>query len=312
MKRASLISICSFGAVVAACQTTDQLPGHDAGPWTATDGGPSSLDGGADGGATIYSGVVLAKTTQGADGGTCSAYADFVAGPLPALDPCAADGISEGSCCCSFGITTSLPVRPPDIGTITVSPIDLLDAPTPLVTLTPFAADRAGPGYLFQWTWDLGLAWYQIPGGYPQTSSRPWSPGSSLAVDAPGHDLPAISVVLRTGAPLAGVTPSLDAAVAIDRSQDLQLTWTPDQTPDELVLLALRQISSNGVLGCFCAAPDSAGSLTVPAGVLGQYDTDQNSCTFELERLTTSTVQNGKAKVDLVGATALETTATFQ
>jgi hypothetical protein len=204
-------------------------------------------------------------------------------------------------------------VRPPDIGTITVSPIELLDAPTPLVTLTPFAADRTGPGYLFQWTWDLGLAWYQLPGGYPQTSSRPWSPGSSLAVDAPGHDLPAISAVLRTGAPLAGVTPSLDVgAVAIDRSQDLQLTWTPDQTPDELVLLALRQLSSNPVLGCFCAAPDSAGSLTVPAGVLGQFDTDQISCTFELERLTTSTVRNGNATVELVGATALETTATFQ
>ncbi len=307
MRRASLISLFSFGAVVAACQTTDQLPGHDAGRWT-------TIDGGADGGATIYSGVVLAKTTQGADGGTCSAYADFVAGPLPALDPCAADGISEGSCCCSFGVTTSLPVRPPDIGTITVSPIDLLDAPTPLATLTSFAAGRAGPGYLFQWSWDLGLAWYQIPGGYPYASSRSWSPGSSLAVDAPGHDLPAISAVLRTGAPLAGVTPSLDVApVAIDRSQDLQLTWTPDQTPDELVLLALRQISSNGVvLGCFCAAPDSAGSLTVPAVVLGQYDTNQISCTFELERLTTSTMRNGNATVELVGATALETTATFQ
>jgi hypothetical protein len=77
-------------------------------------------------------------------------------------------------------------------------------------------------------------------------------------------------------------------------------------------LLALRQITPSSVTACFCAAPDSAGSLTVPAYVLGQYAPVQSSCTFELERLTTLTVQYGNTTVAFVGATALETAATFQ
>ena len=262
------------------------------------------MDGGAD--ATVfYSGVVLAKATQGADGGTYMAFADFIADRIPPLE-----SQPPGSCSCTLDASAPLFTRPPDVGTITVAPIDLLTVPPPLATLMPFGPSLDYPG--FQGTADLGLDWYRRPGGYPYADSLAWSPGSSLVVSAPGHDVPGFSATLLTGAPLAGVTPSFDGPVAIDRSQGFQVSWTPDQTPNELVMLTIRQIAPGSETACFCVAADAAGDLLLGADVFFEYATNQLSCSIELERFTLSTVQDGSVTIELVGATALQTTATLQ
>jgi hypothetical protein len=291
-------------AAIAACQANDQISGRDAGRRTGTDAGATPMDGGDD--ATVfYSGVVMAKATQGADGGTYMAFADLVAERIPPLELQA-----PGSCNCTQDVSAALFTRPPDVGTITVAPIDLLTVPPPLVTLTPFGPSLDYPG--FQGTADLGLDWYLRPGGYPAAYSLPWSPGSSLVVSAPGHAVPGFSATLFTGAPLAGVTPSFDGPLAIDRSQGFQVSWTPDQTPNELVILTIRQIAPGAETACFCVAADAAGDLLLDADVSFQYATNQLSCSIELERFTLSTVQDGSATIELVGASALQTTATFQ
>lgn len=118
---------------------------------------PTAVDDGADGSPSSYSGVILATVTQGADGGTYNAFADFVAGSIPTLAELAA-----GRCSCSFGISTPFPARPRNVGTITLSPIDLLGVLPPLATLTPFGPGLDPPA--FQETSDLGPAWYLIPG----------------------------------------------------------------------------------------------------------------------------------------------------
>ena len=291
-------------AAIAACQANDQISGRDAGHWTGTDAGATSMDGGADATA-FYSGVVLAKATQGADGGTYMAFADFIADRVPPLE-----SQPPGSCSCTLDASTPPVTRPPDVGTITVAPIDLLTVPPPLVTLMPFGPSLDYPG--FQGTADLGLDWYRRPGGYPYADSLPWSPGSPLVVSAPGHDVPGFSATLLTGAPLAGVTPSFDGPMVIDRSQGFQVRWTPDQTPNELVMLTIRQIAPAAETACFCVAADAAGDLVLGEDVFYPYATNQLSCSIELERFTLSTVQNGSATIELVGATALQTTATLQ
>jgi hypothetical protein len=303
MRRAGFLVLIPLAAI-GACQTNDQIFGRDAGRRTGTDSGATPMDGGAD--ATVfYSGVVLAKATQGADGGTYMAFADFVADRIPPLE-----AQPPGSCSCTFDVSAPLYRRPPDVGTITVAPIDLPAVPPPLVTLTPFGPSLDYPGA--QGTADLGLEWYLKPGGYPYADSLAWSPGSSLVVSAPGHNVPGFSATLLTGAPLAGVTPSFDGPVAIDRSQGFQVSWTPDQTPNELVMLTIRQIAPGAEPACFCVAADAAGDLLLGADILLQFATNQISGSIELERFTLATVQDGSTTIELVGATALQTTATIQ
>jgi hypothetical protein len=258
------------------------------------------MDGGAEA-PVFYSGVVLAKATQGADGGSYMAFADFVSDRIPPLES------QAPGCGCTLDVSAPLFTRPPDVGTITVAPIELLTEPPPLVTLTPFGPSLDYPG--FQGTADLGLDWYLRPGGYPSADSLAWNPGSSLVVSAPGHDVPGFSATLLTGAPLAGVTPSFDGPVAIDRSQPFQVSWTPDQTPNELVMLTIRQIAPDAEAACFCVA---AGDLLLGPDVFFQFATNQLSCSIELERFTVSTVPAGSATIELVGATALQNTATLQ
>ncbi|HEY6477285.1 MAG TPA: hypothetical protein VI456_11940 [Polyangia bacterium] len=303
---ASLVLLLPLAAI-SACQPDDEISGHDAGRRTGTDAGATPIDGGADATA-FYSGVVLAKATQGADGGTYMAFADFVEGQIPTLE-----SLPAGSCSCTVDVGAGLVRRPPDVGTITVAPIDLpaASAPAPLATLTPFGPSLDFPGG--QGTADLGPDWFVTPGGYPYADSLAWSPGSSLAVSAPGHDAPGFSAAILTGAPLAGVTPSFDGPpLAIDRSQPFQVTWTPDQTPNELVMLTIRQIAASAETSCFCVAADTAGDLILGADVVSQYATNQVSCLIELERFTLTTVTNESATIELVGATALQTRATFQ
>lgn len=124
--------------------------------------------------------------------------------------------------------------------------------------------------------------------------------------------MPGFGAALLTGAPLAGVTPSFDGPVVIDRSQGFQVSWTPDQTPNELVMLTIRQIAPGAETACFCVAADAAGDLFLGADVFFQYAADQLSCSIDLERFTLQTAQDGNATIELVGATALQTTATFQ
>jgi hypothetical protein len=153
-----------------------------------------------------------------------------------------------------------------------------------------------------QGTWDLGAQWWAYPGVYPDADSGAWNPGDALRVSASGGEVAPFSGTLQTGALLSGVTPAIGTTpLVIDRTQDLQVSWTPEGRAGENVLLAVQQFTASGGLTCYCEAADPAGRVTVSATLLGQFDTQQPSGRIRVERLITSTAPCANATIDLVG-----------
>ena len=311
------------GVLVAACGAADGLtptgPSNAGGKDGGRDAGPvpdAAATGGSDasaGGDPTIAGVVLAKVTQGSTANSFNAYADFKLGAsLDITGTGTTDDAGAGSCGCLSGNATPWPARPPDAGRLTLGGGDGL---SPLAALTPFPfrSDGGVSTGQFQGTSDLGLAWSVWPGDYPVVDSRPWNPGDALSLSGDGDDVAAFSTTLQTGALLSSVTPSLLApSITIDRTRDFQISWAPDPQEGGAVLLILRQITTNSLTTCFCAVPDSVGALTLDETLLAGYSADQLSCSIELERLVDHTFQVGRATIDLVGAVAQATAATFE
>jgi hypothetical protein len=229
----------------------------------------------------IYSGVVLAMITQDQAATSYVSRAVFTTGPRPAIGGCP-------NCCCGVeerGLP--LPGKPPDAGRITIA--------APAGATTVATLDYSGNLYGMS---DLGWPWSVPLSDYAPVDSQPWSPGDSLRVLAAGNEVESFAGVLRTGPPLAGITPPIGPSpVIVDRSQAFEVSWTPEGNGDATVLLRLPRSGSV----CYCDAPDSAGRLVVDANLLSTLSVGQNG-KITLARLTISTVTSGNATIDLVGA----------
>jgi hypothetical protein len=289
-----------------ACSTPSALQ-LDAGAPSNTANAPDA----GDAGVAIYHGFVLAKTTQGAASDSFAAFADFASGGTPFdWTGQVGDHPVAGGCACVQGIATPDPFQMPDAAAITIT------GPTGGVVarLDPSGVivDGGTVSSTLHGTSDLGSLWYVFPGDYPYVDAAPWSAGEVLQVTAPGAAVHGFSGALRAGGRLAVRTPSLGnaAPLVIARDRDLQLSWTPDAIAGETVLLGLRQVALDSIVSCFCAAPDQSGTLALPATLLALYAADPGSCNLELERLNVTTVSSGNATIQLVGATAVATTAT--
>ncbi|HJX52801.1 MAG TPA: hypothetical protein VJ801_08555 [Polyangia bacterium] len=239
----------------------------------------------------MYSGVVLAMITHDEVTTSCVSRAVFTTGPRPAIGGCP-------RCCCGVeerGLP--YPVKPPDAGRITIA---AAAGATTLATLVPWAfVDGYGKFYGMS---DLGWSWFSPLSDYGPVDSQPWSPGDALRVVAAGNEVESFSGALQTGAPLAGIMPPIGPSpVVLDRSQDFEVSWTPEGKGDATVLLSLPRSGSI----CYCDAPDSAGRLVVDANLLSPLSVEQNG-KIKLARLTISTVASGNATIDLVGAVIQE------
>jgi hypothetical protein len=99
--------------------------------------------------------------------------------------------------------------------------------------------------------------------------SVPWVGGDSLKVTGTGGAFPAFSVTMQQPDDLAGLTPNPQgAAVHVSRSSALTATWTPSASPSG-VGMVFSLSSDAGVI--LCLSEDSAGSVTVPASLLGNF-----------------------------------------
>ena len=288
-------------------------------------GGGGTLDAGAsdaagDSGASgaggtapaPYHGVVLAFAAQGGGPDTFAAFADFQPGsdPFPWVAQ-VGDHPVGGSCACLQGIATPSPFGMPSPGTIAISgPNDGLVA-----RLDPYQVTTDGGTWSTSYssTSDLGSVWYAYAGSYPFVGAAAWRPGDTLAVSASGGSVPAFSGEVVAGAWLAGVAPSLsNGSLVIPRDSDFQISWTPDTLAGQTVLLAVTQIALDSLVSCFCAAPDQAGAVTLPASLVDLYASDPMSCGVQLERLNVSQLTLAQGTIQLVVATAVQGTATVQ
>ncbi len=302
----------NFGATGTGGATDNDAsaPNGHGGAGGVAGGGSGGGSGGA-GGAT-YHGFVLAKALQGDSADTFRAFADFAVGGVPFG---LTDGVGEqptaGGCACIRGIATPDLFHMPDAGPITITgPADGVLArlgPSPVIF------DGGTSSSSLQGTDDLGAGWYVFPADYAYVDASPWSAGDTLDVTAAGASVTAFTGTLHAGSRLSGVSPSLGAGpLIIPHDHDFEVSWAPDSVTGETVLVGLRQVALDSLVDCFCAAPDEAGSLTMPAGLLALYTADPQSCILQIERLNVSTVASGNGMVQLIGAFAAAAAATVQ
>lgn len=247
---------------------------------------PGAAGGQSEGGAVseaTYAGAVLALQTERAGAVTYGARAVFTTGPRPTIGGCP-------QCCCSRtkrGLP--FPIKPPDARDITLLPADDSTALATLVA-DPFEDGNGS----FHGMLELGWSWFAPLSNYALVASQPWSAGDTIEVLAQGNEVEAFSGLLRAGAALRGVTPSIGSSpVVIDHAQPFEISWTPASNSDAIVLLGLP--NADGI--CYCDVPDSAGTLVVDSTLLSAVSGE-----ISLARLTVSNVASGNASVDLVGS----------
>jgi len=253
---ASTIGACG-GRTTAPWQTAPDNAA-DSGADSATDS-PSAEDGTAadaapgceddasgiavGDGAQPYVGAVVASSSPNG-GGLLSAGFPFF-GWWPATT-----GTTGATCGCSGGIPDPAPSS--SAGDITVK----TGTPCgPLLALLPFDTSS-------------GFAEYT-------QAHVSWTPGDAFAVSAPGDpaQVHAFAGMLQTGVPLADLSPPIGPSaqnIVIPLNQPLVVSWKPEGQPGESVAVSLEQSTSSSVERCTCVAPDSAGTLTIPADILSK------------------------------------------
>jgi hypothetical protein len=239
--------------------------GGEGGPPTdggnVSEGGNGGGDAGEGGtqGNGYFGKVVFEQYNQGANVYTY-VFAKFApAGSLASATACPTGAITSGACCyVSSGA---------DAGA------DLVSAGTLDIT-------------------DNGLsiqAMPYVPGGYA-TYSTPqalWFASDALGAIAPGDTIPAFSSVVTAPEVLAGVVPAQGSTAQVSVSAPWTVTWTAGAAGSKVAASVLT--SGDGHI--VCVADDSAGTMTVPASLLGHFkSTDVGTLAIARVALRTITV----------------------
>ncbi|HWA78257.1 MAG TPA: hypothetical protein VG937_38240 [Polyangiaceae bacterium] len=294
--RSWLPFVVALIAGVTACGQTTNTP-HGSGAQSeqseggsgGASGGSGGKTGGGAGSEATYAGAVLSMVTEREATRSYVARAIFTAGTRPSIGGCP-------QCCCrSTDRGLPIPIKPPDAGDIAILATDGTSA---LATLVPERFED-GRG-VFHGMIDLGWSWFAPLSDYALVPSEPWNGRDTLRVLAEGNEVEAFSGSLRAGTALGGVTPPIGSAPVIaDHTQPFTVSWTPGGDADATVLLGIPNASGL----CYCDAPDSAGTLSVPASLLSPISGE-----ISLARLTVATVAGSNANIDLVGAAVLRGT----
>jgi hypothetical protein len=136
--------------------------------------------------------------------------------------------------------------------------------------------------------------------GYQNSESNTnWSAGDTLLAKGVGGDAESFSVSAR-----AVSMPGLTPPSSISRSAGLTLSWTPDPnaTTLQISLHAETALASHG--GIVCNVSNSAGTTTVDASLLSNFETGDSVYMFASNE-TTATTQTQ------VGTVAFEVSAGF-
>jgi hypothetical protein len=131
--------------------------------------------------------------------------------------------------------------------------------------------------------------------GYPSDAVSDWVPGDVLAAKAPGGTVGAFKGSVTAPGPLANLNPPYDTVSdgPVPLGQDLVLSWTPAGAGNVSVIFVA---ASGGLVTC--TVPDTAGTMTIPASMLGYAQTGV-VVSFDLQRQTVVQVSASNAKVAL-------------
>ena len=117
-------------------------------------------------------------------------------------------------------------------------------------------------------------------GAYPEyrnTAQLLFQRGQALTIEATGKDLPAFSTpVTFPSYAFALKSPSparIDLTWLLKRTQDLMLTWTPLVDESSVRIELSQDVGSNQSVFAECSFPGNLGTATVPANVLGEFQT---------------------------------------
>jgi hypothetical protein len=278
---------------LAACGSSSNHGGF-SGDGGGAEGSAGDAAGGGDGeGGGIFSKAYFGSVTAGELPGTKTTYtitADFIAsldggGAGDGGIPCA--GTQSGSCCYTPPASASdAGVSDGGAALTTASAGALLvkDGTTSIANISP------GTNNVYS------IASTNNP-------SVTWKPGDTLAVSAAGATVEAFSGNLMTASEFAGVTPVLSTtATTIPIASNLTVSWTQGNGSGVTVFLAaLKGTKDDGAITC--AAPDSAGTISVPSALLGKFTTGDTGL-MTLRRTTTTQVNAPNATVEMIGGTS--------
>jgi hypothetical protein len=246
-------------------------PSGDAGPTTC-----SGSD--IDGGGLAYAGIVELSRV------TLPAPARY--GALVQIEPSASyptgscTGTLVGACCyeSEASADASVPVFE-SAGTITVA-----DGTSTIATLMY-------PNYAASSTTDATLT---------------WAAGAMLTVTAAGATVGPFTATVPAPVALAGVTPPFSAPIAVKKSSDLVVTWTPGKRACSKVSFDLSQGGVATMPHIGCVVDDVAGTVTVPASLLGMFAASTGTAVIERvegTRTLASNAEIGLAAVNVQRAT---------
>jgi hypothetical protein len=202
-------------------------------------------------------------------------------GSVPGALECAGATATAGPCC-------FVPANPSDAGATSAGTITVDDN-----------------GTLFG-TFHFGDGGYDHPGDVADPTTRAgWMPGDTLQVTAAGATVPAFSGSVVAPAALENVTPSVYAPT-ISLSADWTVTWTPSPTTPSMIVFALTAAETAASTDYVkCVLDDAAGTLTVPAALLGHLK-PVSFTSITLARTTRTTVGSGLQAVEIVAYSAAE------
>jgi hypothetical protein len=152
-------------------------------------------------------------------------------------------------------------------------------------------------------------------GAFPEytQSHAAFTPGDAFSISAPGDPsaIHAFAGTLQTPVPIAGLSPAFGPSaqnLVISVNEDLVVSWTPEGRPGETVDVVLSELGPTSIVECACFAPDSAGTLTLPASLLVQHFTETTtgvSANAGASRTIDTLVGADDAVVHLVGVVAV-------
>jgi hypothetical protein len=145
---------------------------------------------------------------------------------------------------------------------------------------------------------------------YSEVASTDWSDGDTLDVWAAGGVVAPFSGTLTAPRLPAPSVPAIGAAaVLISQNADFGISWTPEGSDGETMLLEIESAPANDVDGVVCRETDLGGLIVVDASLLAALA--PGTATIRLERTITTIVQSSNAAISLEGTTEMAGTATI-
>jgi hypothetical protein len=147
--------------------------------------------------------------------------------------------------------------------------------------------------------------------GYAATNAMmtalTWTPGTMLKVSGSGGTVDAFSATVVAPALLTGVSPSFSAPLTVPLKSDLVVSWTSAKEACSEISFGLSQGAGMPHIGC--VVPDSDGTLTVSASLLGKLTA--TSGTAVMERVEGKHFLAANAGLGVVALDVLQTTTTY-